>query len=251
LYEEHPSFEKPDDENIAIWRYMDFTKLLSLLDKQALFFARGDTFLDPYEGLYPEGNHGMFFFLFRHLDPGEIEKIWRTTLDARSLVNINSWHMNSHESAAMWKLYLKSEEGIAIQSTLKQLRDCCTSELPIKVFIGTVQYIDYTSDAMPMDKIIRLNIFDPFLYKRMSFEHERELRAAAITTEPPDQVTQFRDYQASGGLYVPVDLKILVEIIYVSPTASKWFFQLVSSVVRKYGLEKQIIQSQLYDRQVT
>lgn len=251
MYEEHPSFEKPENENVKIWRYMDFTKFLSLLDKQALFFARGDTFLDPYEGVYPKGNHGMFFFLLRHLDAAEIEKIWRTTLDARSLVNINSWHMNAHESAAMWKLYLKSDEGIAIQSTFKQLRDCFTSSLPIKVFIGTVQYIDYTTQVLPMEKIIRLNIFDPFLYKRISFEHERELRATAIVTEPPNQVTQLSDYQVSGGLYVPVDLKVLLEKIYVSPTASKWFFQLVSSVVRKYNLDKEIVQSQMYDRDIT
>ena len=31
---------KPRNENVTIWRYMDFTKFASLLDKQALFFVR-------------------------------------------------------------------------------------------------------------------------------------------------------------------------------------------------------------------
>jgi len=41
---------------------------------------------------------------------------------------INCWHMNDHESAAMWKLYLKSDEGIAIQSTYRKLKDAITDD---------------------------------------------------------------------------------------------------------------------------
>ena len=33
---------KPPPDNAVLWRYMDFTKFVSLLDKQALFFARAD-----------------------------------------------------------------------------------------------------------------------------------------------------------------------------------------------------------------
>lgn len=31
-------FEPPECENAKIWRYMDLTKFLSILDKEALFF---------------------------------------------------------------------------------------------------------------------------------------------------------------------------------------------------------------------
>src|SRR5258705_185923 len=37
---------------------------------------------------------------------------------------IISWHMNEFESAAMWQLYANFDEGIAIRSTYKRLRDC-------------------------------------------------------------------------------------------------------------------------------
>ena len=52
-YEEHPVTEKPEDENVAIWRYLDFTKFVSLLDRRALFFVRADKIaeLDPFEGI--------------------------------------------------------------------------------------------------------------------------------------------------------------------------------------------------------
>ena len=41
MYQEHPSFNPPSD-NATLWRYMDFTKFVSLLDKSALFFVRAD-----------------------------------------------------------------------------------------------------------------------------------------------------------------------------------------------------------------
>ena len=56
MYKEHPAFEKPSDEDIKIWRYIDFTKFVSLLDKQALFFARADRLSDPFEGSYSKAN---------------------------------------------------------------------------------------------------------------------------------------------------------------------------------------------------
>jgi hypothetical protein len=83
---------------------------------------------------------------------------------------LNSWHINEYESAAMWKLYLESDEGIAIQSTLgrlnKSLKD--TKET---IFIGKIKYIDYEKESIPES-----NQYYPFLYKRKSFEYEKELR---------------------------------------------------------------------------
>ena len=55
MYEEHPEFHSPPSEAV-LWRYMDFTKFVSLLDRQALFFARSDKLGDPFEGSFPRGN---------------------------------------------------------------------------------------------------------------------------------------------------------------------------------------------------
>ena len=50
MYKEHPIFKSPDNENEKIWRYTDFTKFVSLMDRQSLFFARADKLGDPFEG---------------------------------------------------------------------------------------------------------------------------------------------------------------------------------------------------------
>ena len=55
MYEEHPVFNPPPDDAI-LWRYMDFTKFVSLLEKQALFFARADKLGDSFEGSLSQVN---------------------------------------------------------------------------------------------------------------------------------------------------------------------------------------------------
>ena len=50
MYVEHSAFESPTDENAQIWRYLDFTKFVDLLDRRALFFARVDELTDQFEG---------------------------------------------------------------------------------------------------------------------------------------------------------------------------------------------------------
>ena len=48
-YEDHPIFSTPEGGDTTVWRYMDFTKFLSLLDKKELFFVRLDKLDDPFE----------------------------------------------------------------------------------------------------------------------------------------------------------------------------------------------------------
>lgn len=49
---EHTSLERPALSDI-LWRYMDFTKFVSMLVKKGLFFSRLDRLGDEYEGGSP------------------------------------------------------------------------------------------------------------------------------------------------------------------------------------------------------
>lgn len=46
----HPSFPQPEKPLTPVWRYMDFAKLVSLLQHGALYFPRLDRLADPFEG---------------------------------------------------------------------------------------------------------------------------------------------------------------------------------------------------------
>ena len=47
MFIESVKFGIPADNQI-LWRYMDFTKFVSLLDREELYFARSDYFEDPF-----------------------------------------------------------------------------------------------------------------------------------------------------------------------------------------------------------
>lgn len=47
----HPVFIRPDDTETSIWRYIDFTKFVSMLENSGLFLSRSDCLGLPY---YPQ-----------------------------------------------------------------------------------------------------------------------------------------------------------------------------------------------------
>jgi hypothetical protein len=53
-YAEHPELTTPDD-NVCLWRYMDFARSISLLESRVLWLSRADQFEDSLEGTLTDG----------------------------------------------------------------------------------------------------------------------------------------------------------------------------------------------------
>ena len=238
---------EPGDENKRIWRYMDFTKFVSLLDKSALFFPRADRLGDLFEG-----SHGKAYVNEMRAGFKEDKKDWamntlrKTYKKIVKFTFVSCWHLNEHESAAMWELYRRSNDGIAIQSTITSLMSSFKGK-GYEIYIGKVKYIDYGKEVMigGLDEGERY----PFFHKRKSFEHEQELRLivqdfksakgkSVMESKPPRR----------EGIYVPVYLDLLIERICIAPTSPRWLFELVNSVSKKYGLNKEVIPSFLDEK---
>jgi hypothetical protein len=235
-YTEYEAFAKPDD-NAKIWRYMNFTNFVSLLERNALFFCRADKLNDPFEGswAYPD---------VKERDRTTEETIIpsfasRQFIQLRRFVIINCWSLSECESAALWDLYTKGNEGIAIQSTFGRLKRSFESKGSAEVFIGKVKYADYKKDLLTLKTVI-----DPFIYKRKSFEHEKELRAMIGKLPRSMRLYRARDTFRQGE-YVDVNLSTLIENVFVSPTAKDWFRDLVESIMKKYGSKLKPIRSDL------
>ena len=250
MYEAHPVFLQPEIEDVRVWRYMDFTKFVSFIDSRHLYFTRTDKFDDPFEGSWPKMNVAARQFAPLHM-PKEAQESFLKHMASIGEMHrnwpkfnaINCWHMNEHESAAMWKLYLKSDEGIAIQSTYRSLRDSITDDE--KVFLGVVKYIDYDQERIDAG-----NLFAPFVHKRKSFEHEREVRAMVTKWPTGESGFAFDQETISQGLKIKVDVERLIEKIYIAPSAPDWFSGLVSDVVQRYGYKFEVVHSKLNEQPV-
>jgi len=235
-YAKHDTFQFPADPNAKIWRYMDFTKVVSILENNALYFPRFDHLEDPFECSIPVATWNRFantnlpFFSFMK--------------NHSQLLYANCWHCNEYESAAMWRLYLKSDEGIAIQSTAIRFAESFR-KYPDDIFIGTVSYIDYDTQEIDSN-----NTFAYAMHKRMSFQHENEIRAVTVCWEegsaPGKRAMSFTP--GPIGLSIPVILDQLVEAVYVAPTAQTWLVELVQAIMNRYGQKAPVIHSSLADK---
>ncbi len=241
-------FEDPAEPQLKIWRYMDFEKFISLLERKEVFFCRADRFSDPYEGSYPrkeiearasnyKRERGFF---------GQTPSVEETTKHLkdreafneqfRSLNVINCWHYNRTESDAMWQLYLKSSDGVAVQSTFTKLKNSF-SGYDKPVYAGKVRYLNYDTDIFYSKKDFphyQTNTFIPLIHKRNAFIHEQEYR---VMTEV-DQKGWKHDWdnsESKNGKFIPADLDTLIEKIILSPNCSPQFQDQVNALVKKHG----------------
>jgi hypothetical protein len=248
-------FKRPyivPQEAVRLWRYMDFTKYVSMLATQSLYFARADQFDDPYEGAKGlreakgkwDEHYLKFFREVVRNPPGNLESKpadLDVEAEARRLLSdlerggehgrlrtfINCWHENERESEAMWRLYSTHlPNALAVRTSYGQLYQSLGRNPGIS--IGRVEYLDFESQYAGPN--------DAFWRKRKSFEHEREVRAITV------------DYGVdSKGLNLPCDLTVLIESVVLSPNAAPWFANIVKDVSSKYGLKAPIVQSKLND----
>jgi len=241
LYVKHSRLTLEYPDSTKIWRYMDFTKFVNLLDTESLFFCRADKFEDKWEGIFPKKMIDEFNLDKKNIKSNDGNEYswceWQIVKEARSHL-INCWHVNEHESDAMWKLYSSNRQSIAIQSTIERLKNCFnkTNE---RIWIGQVEYVDFMI-WKPNNRVFNMgepNTLKTFFLKRKGFEHEKEIRA--ITN------IAYNDHKQEKGILVDIDLSELVETIVISPISEGWFFNLTSNIIKKYSYKFSVKKSEL------
>ncbi len=227
MYYSNPNISLPEDPNTVVWKYLDLSKFLDLLLSEKLFLSRSDKFEDQYEGTFSEPTYEEIKKLSEN-NP-EFLSYYKTH---REKVVVSSWHINEYESFAMWQIFTQNSEGIAIQSTIGRLQKALEVEKEFKQYIGEVNYIDYKKEFIPFD-----DMFFPFLFKRKSFQYEREVRIIAdITAE---------NIKINDGLKIRIDINQLIEKIYIHPKSENWYKRLVIELVSKLGFDFEIEKSDL------
>jgi hypothetical protein len=275
IFAKHPAFVPPERDEYKIWRYMDFTKFVSVLVRRSLYFAslKKMSDQDPFEGLLPDTyfecrswktvedipEHERWRLTLHKAEPSLHSLPWQTPLRMvkssmedfarlvflfRKGIYVNCWHMSNFDSAAMWSIYAGRGSGIAITSSYDSLQASFRSDQ--KLFGGKIVYSDYSTDIIDVSN----NLLTTTMRKRRSFEFEREFRIVfwddSSVNEPgglKERARKLETYGARDGLEFPCDLATLINEIYVSPKSEDWFLKLVQSVVQTYGLDKEVRRS--------
>jgi hypothetical protein len=132
----------------------------------------------------------------------------------------------------MWQIFTQNSEGLAIQSTIGRLQKALEPEKNLKQYIGQVNYIDYKKEYIPFD-----DLFFPFLFKRKSFQYEREVRIISDTSDTSITI--------NDGIKINVDINQLIDKIYIHPKSENWYKNLVIELVSKLGFDIEIEKSDL------
>jgi hypothetical protein len=264
-FERHPAFSPAPTPESRLWRYMSLPKYLSLIQRSELFLSSLELMArtDPFEGSLPLSK-------FRHRKWNNLEDIpehilrkppWypemvgfehfrklvehdiRRSFAFRRSFFINCWHISEHESSAMWDIYSRRDEGIAIVSSESHIESALI-DCGNPVFGGCVMYEDYSKEDLVLDDWF---VFTPILHKRVSFAHEKEYRlvywdtsvthkAGSGLTPVERELEEIEAQKPFPGHYVSCDLNRMIEAIYVSPLAPDWFLEIVKHVSESAGL---------------
>jgi len=171
------------DVDSYIYRIFSIERLFQLFDTKKNVLVHPSKWDDPFENCIlngqvqiASGNKGKFGFK---------EDVYGQCWTSR------------RESDAMWRIYSPDKNGVRVRTTVRKLieglRQVEYVYADISCFIGKVKYL-------PQKKFADLNInvldtsgrgiADTLLYKRMEFNHEKEIRL--IYSRPNSQHTNSR-----------------------------------------------------------
>jgi hypothetical protein len=180
----------------------------------------------------------------------------------RASTYISCWNRLDSMSLAMWELYSKGQEGVAIRSTKRKLEDLfeCNStlleEYALEGEVVAAQYFDKLETPSKetenrVEGILIKGLGVPaalFSIKPNIFEYEHEVRAILYPKRDPFQPIT-NPYPDRLGFELPVgkrdaksepDISRFVDAVHIHPTLGQrsMMFQVVSELHRRFGVEK-------------
>lgn len=240
----HPDIQTPPIETV-IWRYIDLPKFLQMLEQGGLYFALLTEFSDKWEAVL---GRELTHSIATHFG-GASGEVIQLMQDYSKHTAVNCWYQGAGESVAMWKLYTKSEYGVAIKSTVGDLMKAL-SVYPPEVFIGSVKYEDHTSPPTQTLAQQHISPYRAILQKRTCYQHECELRVITellprFPENPPLGTIVVHPFPEHGSV-VPMHLETLIHSVTTGPHYPSWGWDLLASALKRAGIQPPIVESDAF-----
>jgi hypothetical protein len=168
----------------------------------------------------------------------------------RRWVVASCWCRLLTESDAMWRLYARNDDGIAIGTTIGTLKNQINAiatnlagEAPI-VFDGAVCYADHQdAESVNAGSLFR------FFLKRSAFAQEQEYRlVAALPALRGEEGVGDADEPSVKGFAFHIDPETLIAEVIVAPLAADWYENAVRAVVQAFAPTLRVRRSSLAER---
>lgn len=262
--------------NARLWRYLSLDRLIDLLSASELFFAPLATFAksDPFEGYLPTVALDAYASIFRKgvTDSEHTRRVVeehrnrqgfpltdaeRGALEASlemlrtqprqifaaisKATTVNCWHASEIESEAMWRLYSENGKAVAVETDLDALKVSIEErETPHSVRIYPIKYLDfYDTQIQPRDCLVEGHLVP--LLKRISYQHEREVRAFITKVGPTPREGANVEFWKPEPVRLPINVKAMVKAVHISPYAVAPFPTSVVRVCEAFGLDPEIV----------
>lgn len=211
-----------------VWRYLTFARFVWLLQKKKLWLSRSDLLGDPWE-ITLTGN--QFEHVIRRHPPTTLPlpKVMPETAMERSQriiklwrrqTFVNCWSVSEHESHALWRIYCRTNEGVAIQTTLTRLRES----------VGLLPLYRVTYE-IPGSRMQTPTLPDLVSKKRPMFAYEQEVRIVQVNEGKHDADSD----DVPLGTTIDWDPAKHIESIRVHPEADYSFMETVITTVGYYA----------------
>jgi len=230
---------EPQNQDVAIWRFMSLKKFQDLIRTRELYFCRADLFKDESEAMPPDN-----YFPSPELNPLDLHDRQKLNdsigcvAQFREAFYLNCWHLFREETCKMWKEY--GEDGVAICSRYGFLKSALDA-MADRAFLGLVRY--------GSGHMTGWNLFRFVTTKRSEYADEQEVRAILWIIDPYAGINRHIDIdnrvhtrpltpppdRVLSGHRRAVDLPRLVTEIVVTPWASSTIFSEIEQLVRDTG----------------
>lgn len=228
------------DENQKIWRYMRSARFDEMLKEKRIYFAPAHKFEDPFEGAVAVLPYDF------PVDPkySEMEPHEKAFAELKRLTKISCWHIEDHESVAMWKLYSDLGKGVAITSTPKRLS---FSLKPFRLkpeygieplWGGNVAYVDLLQTRL------QVSMLERFFFKHNAYSWEQEFRLAISVR----LAEEFGVIIPEDGIFVDVDISELIEEIHIGPEIDEFNRKHIIALCKEFDLGDRVRVTSLLGR---
>lgn len=251
--EPHPDCDWPENHECVVWRYMDFTKFVYMLECKSLFFTSIKNLDDKYEGMPTRIASGLIGLIpdenMRNMHIEALGLMPQLT----KIIYVNCWTKSNNEIATMWKSYANTSYSLAIKSTFGRIQKSFTENKRGRLFGSLIKYKDYDGDYFEFG-----SLFNCVTHKRKEFESESEFRVmyeypwdvlypdtTQSRSDQPKELDLKRLNNMPRGLDLKVNLDLLITEVVLGPNTKPWFEDLVRLLLKKHSLNKKISNSRI------